>query len=330
MAAAPPDLQPRPRRGKLSVVIAVCNEERALPELYQRLATVLDATGLPWEIVFVEDSSTDRTVAVLRELGGRDARVRAIFLTRRFGHHLAITAGLDHAEGEHLVLMDGDLQHRPEDIPRLLEPYFAGFEVVYARRTTRQPPLKELGSNAINFLANQLSDHPIDLNSGMFRVLSRRVRDQLHDMNERSRFLVGMISWLGYPTCDVLIDEDPRRYGATKYSLARMAELAINYVTSFSTRPLRLATYLGTLTALGSMVMGFYYLLRQLLFGIPASGWPTLIITLSLLGGMILLVLGIMGEYLAKIYVDVQRRPLYVVRATMNLDGEQDSSPPRQ
>ncbi len=316
-----PQISARPRQGKLSVISAVRNEERALPELHERLARVLGEVGLDWELILVEDSSTDRTVEVIRELGHRDGRIKAIFLTRSFGHHLAVTAGLDHATGDHILLMDGDLQHRPEDIPKLLDPYFAGFDVVYAKRTTPQTPLKQWGSDCINYLANRLSDQPIDLNSGMFRVFSKRVNDELQSMRERSRFLVGLISWLGYPSYEVDIGADPRPYGETKYSLRRMAELAINYITSFSTRPLRLATYLGLASASASMAMGLYYLVQQLLFGVRVSGWPTLIVTISLLGGMILFVLGIIGEYLGKIYIELQHRQLYVVRDAMNLDA---------
>jgi glycosyltransferase involved in cell wall biosynthesis len=318
---APARLVPRPREGTISVVVAVRNEEKALPELYDRLRRVLDAFGLPWELLFVEDSSTDRTVAIIRELGQRDARVKALFLTRGFGHHLAITAGLDHAQGDHFVLMDGDLQHRPEDIPRLLEPYFAGFSVVCGKRVTPQPPLKQLGSRCINYLANRLSDHPIDLSSGMFRVISKPVRDHLQSMRERSRFLVGMISWLGFAAHEVDIEEDPRRFGETKYGLRNMLELALNYVISFSTRPLRLATYLGLAAALASLLMGFYYLVRPLIFGVNVSGWPTIIVTLSMLGGMILLVLGIIGEYVGRMYIELQGRHLYVIDSTMNLNG---------
>jgi glycosyltransferase involved in cell wall biosynthesis len=312
---------PRPRQGRLSIVIAVRNEERSLPELYSRLVCVLDDIGLEWELILVEDSSTDRTVEVIGELGQRDPRVKAVFLTRSFGHHMAITAGLDHAQGDHFLLMDGDLQHRPEDIPKLFDWYFRGFDIVYAKRVSRQPLVKQLGSQCINYLANWLSDYPIDLNSGMFRVFSRRVKDQLQSMREQSRFLVGMISWLGYPARAVEIEEDPRPYGTTKYGLARMAELAINYVISFSTRPLRLATYLGLAAATASILMGIYYLVRQLISGVTVTGWPTIIVTLSLLGGMILLVLGIIGEYLGRIYIEIQHRHLYVVGSVMNLES---------
>jgi len=315
-------LTPRPRQGRISVISAVRNEERALPELYDRLSRVLDQVGLDWELILVEDSSTDRTVAVIHQLGMRDPRVKGILLTRSFGHHLAVTAGLDHASGDHLILMDGDLQHRPEDIPKLLDSYFEGYDVVYAKRTTPQSPLKQLGSDCINSLANRLSDQPIDLNSGMFRVFSKRVNDHLQGMRERSRFLVGMISWLGYPTHEVDIGTDPRPYGTTKYSLRRMSELAVNYITSFSTRPLRLATYLGLCAASASMAMGMYYLVQQMIFGVHVSGWPTLIVTISLLGGMILFVLGIIGEYLGKIYIELQHRHLYVVRDRINLSDD--------
>lgn len=317
--AGDPRLCPRPREGTVSVVVAVRNEEKSIPELHERLARVFEQLGLDWELVFVEDSSTDGTVEVIRDLGRRDPRVRAVFLTRSFGHHLAITAGLDHARGDHFVLMDGDLQHRPEDIPRLLEPYFQGYSVVSGRRTTKQTPLKELGSRCINSLANRLSDYPIDLNSGMFRVFSRQVKDRLQTMRERSRFLVGMINWLGFATTEVEIGEDPRRYGETKYHLGRMVELAINYIVSFSTRPLRLATYLGLATAFASLLMGLYYVFRQLFVGGNLAGWPTLIVTVSMLGGMILFVLGIVGEYVGKMYIELQGRHLYVVDRVMNV-----------
>lgn len=304
---------PRPRGGTISVVIAVRNEEQSLPSLYDRLSAVLTLTGLAWEIVLVEDSSTDGTVTMLRDLARRDERVKAILLTRGFGHHVAISAGLDHARGDHIVMMDGDLQHRPEDIPRLLDVYFRGFDVVYGRRLTRQPVFKEMGSRAINALVNRLSDVRVDLNSSMFRVISRRVRDELRGMRERSRFLVGMIGWLGFSAAEVSIEEDPRSHGRTKYNLGAMSELAVSYLTSFSTRPLRLAVYVGLLMSLLSVVSAAYYLARTLVLGVTVSGFPTLIITLSMLGGIQLFVLGIIGEYLGKLFVETQGRPLYVV-----------------
>lgn len=320
MTEATDRITPRPKEGTISVIVAIRNEEQALPELYERLARVLEEVGLDWELILVEDSSTDGTVGVIRELGRRDKRVKAILLTRSFGHHVAITAGLDHAGGDHFVLMDGDLQHRPEDIPKLLEPYFEGYPIVYAKRITRQPFLKQLGSDCINYIVNRLADHPLDLNSGMFRVFSKEVRDDLLAMRERSRFLVGMMSWLGHTACEVPIREEARLYGETKYGLGRMVELAINYLTSFSTRPLRLATYVGFTIALGSILMSIYYLMRVLFLGASVSGWPTLMITLTMLGGVILLVLGIIGEYVGRIHIEMQRRQLYVVANVMNLE----------
>lgn len=315
-------ITPRPREGRISVVIAIRNEEQALPELHRRLSAVLDHVGLEWEVVFVEDSSTDRTVEVLRDLAARDPRVKAVILTRGFGHHIAITAGLDYARGDHIVLMDGDLQHRPEDIPTLLDVYFRGFDIVYGKRVTRQPFVKELGSRAINFIVNRLSDFPVDLNSGMFRVISSRVRSELRGMRERSRFLVGMIGWLGFASAEVPIEEDARVHGQTKYHLRQMVDLAANYLTSFSTRPLRLAVYLGLLMSLLSAATAAVYLVKTLLFGTPVAGFPTLILAISLLGGMQLFVLGIVGEYLGKMFIEVQARQLYVVEGTINLDRD--------
>lgn len=314
-------LAPRPRQGTISVVIAVRNEEATLPELYRRLSRVLDQIGLEWEIVLVEDSSTDRTVEIARDLAARDARLKVVLLTRSFGHHVAVTAGLDYAQGDHIILMDGDLQHRPEDIPKLLEVYFRGFDVVYGKRTTRQPFMKELGSRAINALVNRLSDSPTDLNSSMFRVISAKVKHELHGMRERSRFLVGMIGWLGFRSAEVSIEESARHHGKSKYDLGRMVDLSVNYLTSVSTRPLRLAIYLGLVTALLSAVSAFVYLVQAAFFGATVSGFPTLIITLSMLGGIQLFVLGIIGEYLGKMFIEIQGRQMYVVKATMNLEA---------
>ena len=318
-AWVPRELIERPRIGKLSVVVAVRDEEAAIPHLYRRLRTVLDEVGLDWELLFVEDSSTDGTVPAIRRLAETDGRVKGVFLTRGFGHHAAITTGLDAATGDHIVLMDGDLQHRPEDIPRLLEPYFAGYEIVYGKRTTKPPIIKRVGSRFINDLANRLSDYPIDLNSGMFRVISSRVNCELHAMREHSRFLVGMISWLGFPSFEVPIAEERRTMGRSKYGLRQMAELAINYVISFSTRPLRLAAYLGLLTALVSLAGAAYFLAQVVFRGVTVSGFPTIIVALTTLGGAILFVLGIVGEYVGKIFIELQNRPLYVVSSTVNL-----------
>lgn len=319
----------RPRRargweGVISIVTAVCNEERAIPELYRRISAVLDETPLRWELIFVEDSSTDDSVRKIRELCASDSRVKGVFLTRSFGHHAAVSAGLDFGTGDHFLMMDGDLQHRPEDIPRLLGPYFEeGFDIVYGQRTTRQPLLKEVGSRLANRLANMLSDTPLDLNSGMFRVFSRQVRDELVNMPERTRFLVGMMSWLGFEGKKVPIEEDPRPYGETKYTIRRLFELAANYITSFSTRPLRLAVWLGLATSIGSLCLGVYFLIEALVFGVEVSGFPTLIVMLTTLGGMILLVLGIIGEYIGKMFVEVKSRRLYVVRGTLNVEPEE-------
>lgn len=305
-------------------MVAVRDEENAIPRFYERMRSVLDDVGLEWEIVFVEDSSTDNTVSILRKLGEEDQRVKALFLTRGFGHHAAITAGLDSVTGDHIVLMDGDLQHRPEDIPRLLQSYFAGYEIVYGKRSSRPPFIKHVGSVGINYVANRLSDYPIDLNSGMFRVFSRRVNQELSAMEERSRFLQGMMSWLGFPSSKVPIEEDPRTTGNTKYGLKEMAELAITYILSFSTRPLRMATYFGLLIAFISVVSAAFYLIQALAVGVPVSGFPTLVITLSGIGGTILFSLGIIGEYLGKLYMEVQGRPLYVVAEAMNLKEPAD------
>ena len=274
--------------------------------------------GLAWELIFIEDSSDDQTVQRIREIAARDTRVKALFLTRNFTHHVAVSAGLDNASGDHIIIMDGDLQHRPEDIPKLLEVYFRGFDVVIGKRTTRQPWKKQISSDILNFVVNKLSEHPIDFSSGMFRVISRRVNKHLYAMKEKSRFLVGMIDWLGYPTAEVDIKEDSRVAGKTKYSFLKSLTLALNWVFSFSTRPLRLAIYAGSSIATIGFVWAAIYIFVALFFERPFPGYASLFVSILFIGGLIILLIGILGEYITRIFIEEQKRPIYIVRDKLN------------
>jgi len=310
---------PRVFAGKISVVIPVRNEEKSIYELYERLSRVLDSSSLPWEIILVEDSSTDDTVKKIKELGTRDNRVKALFLTRGFGHHVAITAGLDNANGDHIVIMDGDLQHRPEDIPRMLELYFKGYEIVYGKRVSKQSWIKQKGSDALNYFSNLLSDSEININSSMFRVISKRVKDDICSMREVGRFITGMMSWLSYPTAYIEIYEDKRKIGRSKYSLLRSMTLFTHGIISFSTKPLIISTYLGFFIASVTFIWGLIFLIYRLIKGVDIPGYPSLILSVFFLGGLTLFVLGIIGHYLSVMFMQLQNRPLYVMKDSLNL-----------
>lgn len=316
---------PRAYEGMISVVIPVRNEGNSINELYGRLSRVLDSCSLPWEIVFVEDSSTDDTVKNIKEIGTRDNRVKALFLTRGFGHHVAITAGLDNADGDHIVIMDGDLQHRPEDIPRMLELYFKGYEIVYGKRVSKQSWIKQMGSDSLNYLSNRLSDSKISINSSIFRVINRRVRDDICRMREVGRFITGMMSWLSYPTTYIEIHEDKRKIGQSKYSLLRSITLFVHGIISFSTKPLIVSTYIGFSIASITFIWGLIFLTYSMINGAEAPGYTSLILSVFFLGGMILFVLGIIGHYLSVMYMQLQSRPLYIIKSGLNLVNSKSS-----
>ncbi len=306
------------KEGLISVVVPVCNEEEVIQEFYERTARVLDDYGLTWELIFVEDSSSDNTAQLIKAIGKKDVRVKALFLTRNFSHHIAVTAGLDSASGDHIIMMDGDLQHQPEDIPKLLDKYFQGFDVVIGKRVNRQHGSRYLASIMLNFLVNKLSDYPVDLYSGMFRVISKRVNSKLCTMREKSRFLAGMIDWLGFPSAAVEVKEVPRMAGTTKYKFSNSLSLAMNWIFSFSTRPLRLSIYLGAFIAAIGFVWGLVYIFLALFFERPFPGYPSLFVSILFMGGLIILLIGILGEYIARIFIEQQNRPLYVIRDKTN------------
>ena len=249
----------------VSVVLPVYNEEGNLPELHRRLTTVLNSVGRPYEILFVDDGSTDRSTEILRTLYHEDPFVRVIELSRNFGHHLAITAGLDHADGDAVVLMDADLQDEPEAIPALLKKLDEGFDVVYGVRAERADPfLKRLTSRAFISVTSRMVQG-FDLNTGIFRVARRNVIDAVRSCRESNRFIVGLIRWAGFRQTGVSVRHGRRGAGKTKYNLSRQVRLAVNTLTAFTLLPLRLATYLGLVTSFAAVVGAGVIIVRRLL-----------------------------------------------------------------
>jgi dolichol-phosphate mannosyltransferase len=309
----------------LSVVAPMLNEEGLAAEFCARTAAALG--DLPYEIVIVDDGSTDGTPAILDEAAERDPRIRVLHLSRPFGHQMALTAGLDHARGDAVVTIDGDLQDPPELIPALLERWRAGADIVVARRRAREGEtrFKLMTARWFYALMGRLAQVDLEPNAGDFRLFDRAPLDALLRLRERSRFLRGMSSWVGFRRDVVEYDRAARPAGASKFPLGRMLRFAIDGVTSFSNFPLQLAALAGTICALVAM-LGLPLTIVARYSGIYERGVPSLLFVVLLIGGIQLLALGLIGEYLGRIYDEVKQRPLYVVSRARNLDPEEGAA----
>jgi dolichol-phosphate mannosyltransferase len=299
------------------VVVPCANEEAVLPTTHQRLTAAIE--GIPrlaFEIIYVDDGSVDGTPGALRELQKADKRVRILRLSRNFGHQVAITAGIEHAAGDAVVVIDADLQDPPHCIAEFVAQWRQGHEVVYGVRVEREgeSTFKRWTAKFFYRLIGRLSDTKIPLDTGDFRLMDRKVVDALIEMPERDRFIRGMVSWIGFSQVGVPYRRAPRLAGETKYPLLKMIGLATDGVVSFSRLPLKLATWLGFAVS-GSSLIGILVALYARLFGKDwVQGWTSIVITVLFLGGVQLLCLGIIGEYLGRIYGESKRRPLYLVR----------------
>ncbi|HEY6397616.1 MAG TPA: glycosyltransferase family 2 protein [Solirubrobacteraceae bacterium] len=315
--------------GLLSVVAPVYNEEGTIAEFHTRVCSALQ--GVPFELVLVDDGSTDGSGVELDRLAASDPRVRVVVLSRNFGHQTALTAGLDHARGDAVVMLDADLQDPPELILRMLDHWRAGCDVVYAVREEREGESRFKLTTAAWFykLFDKLAQVELQHNSGDFRLLDRAPLDALLSMRERNRFLRGMTVWVGYTQAAVPYRRDPRYAGKTKYSLSKMVRFSLDAISSFSHRPLQLATLLGFLiSGLAFIAIPVVVVLR--IVGSYLPGFGAITIAVLLLGGIQLIALGIIGEYIGRIYDEVKGRPLYLVRSRTNiseLDVQTDAVP---
>jgi glycosyltransferase involved in cell wall biosynthesis len=297
----------------LSIVIPVLNEELTIPELVRRLRDVLDPVG-SYEIIFVNDGSTDGTGELLRKLHWDDPRVKSIHMARNFGHQAAISAGLRAAAGQGVVMMDGDLQDTPESVPLLLARWREGYDVVYAIRSNRLESWPKLVAyKAFYRVLRVLSQIPIPLDSGDFSLMDRHVVDVINAMPERSRFLRGMRSWAGFRQVGVQVDRGARYAGESKYTLTRLMRLALDGFFSFSHRPLQLASFFGMGVSVFALLLAMALVFLKVVHGIPLLGWTSLMVAVLFLGGVQLISLGILGEYVGRIYDEARGRPPYVV-----------------
>ncbi|MFL5574518.1 MAG: glycosyltransferase family 2 protein [Gemmatimonadaceae bacterium] len=314
----------RSRRKLLSVVVPCYNEEAVIAETHRRLGEVLDALPeLASEVIYVDDGSRDGTRRLLREIQRHDDRVRVVGLSRNFGHQLAVTAGVDHAAGDAVVLIDADLQDPPEVIAQMVERWRAGYEVVYGVRTDRagESAFKRATAKAFYLLINRVSDTDIPVDVGDFRLMDRKVVDVLRSMPERDRFVRGMVSWAGYRQAALPYRRAARLAGESKYPVWKMVRFALDGIASFSTVPLRLAGWAGFAASTLAMVGIVYALVLRLFTSIWVTGWTALFIVVLFLGGVQLISLGIIGEYVGRIYGESKRRPLYVTQERLGFSG---------
>ena len=311
-----------PDHPTLSVVAPCFNEEGVLHELYRRISQVLDGSGVSWELVLVNDGSRDRTPEIMRELHVQDERVKVVDFARNFGHQIAVTAGMDYARGDAVVLIDADLQDPPELILEMLAKWREGYEVVYAIRAERKGEtwFKEFTAKMFYRIIYKITDIDIPMDTGDFRLMDRKVVNALKTMHEKHRFMRGMSVWVGFRQTGVKYVRAERYAGETKYPLKKMLKFAMDGITSFSYFPLQLATYIGFVAALLA-VLGIMVTIILRLSGSHAFfGQATTLVSVLFLGGVQLICLGILGEYLGRIYDEVKGRPLYIVREALGFD----------
>ena len=303
----------------ISLVLPIHNEEGNIPELYVRSKKVLSSLG-SYEIVFVNDGSQDGSLEKLLEICEKDKNAKVIDFSRNFGHQVAITAGINHAGGQVVVVMDGDLQDPPEVIGELFAKWREGFEVVHAKRKTRQDGFfKKTTAFVFYRVMRKLANVDIMEDAGDFYLMDRRAVDAMNGIGETSRFMRGLTSWIGFKRTHILFDRDERKAGKTAYTIKKMIKLAIDGMTSFSYVPLKLATYLGLLSTFIGFVLGVYAIYQKIYFPqTTAQGWTSLILAVLFIGGIQLIVLGIIGEYIGRIYTETKNRPLYIVRQKIN------------
>lgn len=307
---------------KVSVVIPVFNEEQNLPKLHARLSKVLAQVSTDHELLFVNDGSTDRSLEVLRNLADASDNVRYLDLSRNFGHQLAATAGLDHADGDRIVIIDADLQDPPELIPEMLSKMDEGYDVVYARRKERKGEglLKKGTAKLFYRLLDRITTVPIPLDTGDFRIISKRVQDVLRHMPEREKFLRGQIAWMGFRQTFVDYDRDGRHAGTSGYSWSKMLRFALDGITSFSDFPLKLATISGFVVSFISFLLMLYALYSRFILKVYEPGWTSLMLSILFIGGIQLIAVGIIGEYIGRISNNVKQRPLYLINEDSTKD----------
>ncbi len=299
----------------LSVIVPVLNEELNVPLIAERLTRVLESCVASHEILFVDDGSQDRTLDAIRTLARNDGRIRCISLSRNFGKEVALAAGIDHVRGQAAVMIDADLQHPPETIAAFVAKWRDGYDMVYGQRSDRTTDGKTYSRFARRFYAmfERFGEMPLPEGAGDFRLISRRVIDTLKRMPEQARFSKGLYAWVGFRQTGVSYQVAPRLHGETKWNYAKLFRFAFDGLTSFSTVPLRLATYTGAVISVLAFLYAFVTILRTLVLGADVPGFPSILVSVMFFSGIQLIFLGIIGEYIGRIFAEVKERPLYVL-----------------
>lgn len=307
----------------ISVIVPIYNEEAIIDELYDRLQKSVSAISENYELIFVNDGSKDASLLKLIKLTERNPRVFYINFSRNFGHQIAVTAGLDACNGQAVVIIDGDLQDPPELVPEMYDKYKQGYEVVYAKRRERkgESAFKKITAKMFYRILKQITSIDIPLDTGDFRLIDQKVVHYLRQMPEQNKFLRGQIAWLGFKQTSVMFDRDKRKHGKTGYPFSKMLKFAMDGITSFSDKPLQLVTKLGFTISLVSFVIILYAVYSHFIINRTISGWTSLIISTMFIGGVQLISIGIIGEYISRINKNVIKRPMYIVEKS-NLDAE--------
>lgn len=313
----------------LSIVLPVYNEEAVVPLLLPRLRALLEKLPVPAEVIFVDDGSRDRTAELLAAAAVADERIKVLEFSRNFGHQIAITAGTDAASGDAVVIMDADLQDPPEVVLEMIAKYREGYDVVYGQRTVRHGEtwFKRVTARGFYWVMRRAIHKELPDNAGDFRLISRQVADALRQLRERHRFVRGMIAWLGFKQTAVPFERPARAAGETKYPLRKMLGFAWRAVTSFSGMPLRAGLVIGVLMMIAAFIYAGYAVFVALVLGDAVRGWASVVCLLVGLSGMIITMLGLIGDYVARIYEEMKARPLYIVRNARNLDAGLSSDP---
>lgn len=311
---------------RLTVVVPMLNEARGIAPLLAALVPVLEASGFSYEVIAVDDGSTDATLEVLRQAHLANPRIKAVALSRNFGKEIAVAAGLHHADGDAVLIMDGDLQHPPSVIPKMIDAWRQGFDVIYGQRLDRKTDsaLRRFLARLFYRTFKSLSGTQLHEEGGDFRLLSRRAVDALNRLGERARFNKGLFAWIGFKSIGIPFEMTERVDGSgSRWRLRKLWHFALDGIASFTTAPLRIWSYLGLAISLVAIVSGLYTVVKTLVYGDPVAGYPTLIVSILFLGGVQLISLGVIGEYLGRVYEEVKARPLFLVAEAIGLEPVQ-------
>jgi len=314
----------------VSIIVPMYNEQEMVAEFHRRLSAVMaEMNAYAFEILYINDGSRDRTLELLMKITDVDQRVQVLDLSRNFGKEAAMSAGLEHARGEAAIIIDADLQDPPELIPEMLKAWEDGYEMVCMQRVGRdgETLAKKLTARGFYALMKRVGETRVPENVGDFRLLSRPVIEALVRLPERTRFMKGLFAWVGFKTCLLPYHRDPRFAGETKWNYWRLWNFALEGLTSFTVAPLKVASYAGLLTALGSLGYGLYVLFKTLAYGDPVPGYPSLMVVILFLGGLQLLALGVIGEYLGRMFIESKNRPLYLLQGHYQGAPENDEQP---